>query len=82
MNIADFIQRWAPSAGERANKDSFLKELCHVLDLPEPEPKRNDPEKDRYVFERDVLIQAPDGKATTHFIDLYREHKLKFIAVS
>jgi hypothetical protein len=25
------------------------------------------------VFERDVVIQAPDGKATTHLIDLYRE---------
>lgn len=73
MNIAGFINRWAPSAGERANKDSFLKELCHVLDLPEPEPKLKDPAKDRYVFERDVFIQAPDGKATTHFIDLYRE---------
>lgn len=73
MNIAGFIDRWAPSAGERANKDSFLKELCHVLDLPDPDPKCGDSAKDRYVFERDVLIQAPDGKATTHFIDLYRE---------
>lgn len=75
MNIADFITRWLPSAGsERANKDSFLKEFCQVLGLPEPNPKCGDREKDGYVFERDVLIQAPDGKATTHFIDLYREN--------
>jgi hypothetical protein len=74
MNLPAFIDRWLKSgSSERANKDSFLKELCQVLDLPQPDPKRGDPEKDRYVFERDVRVQAPDGKVTTKFMDLYKE---------
>jgi hypothetical protein len=74
MNLTAFIDRWLKSgSSERANKDSFLKELCQVLDLPEPDPKRGDPAKDRYVFERDVRVQAPDGKVTTKFMDLYKE---------
>jgi len=74
MNLPTFVDRWLNSgSSERANKDSFLKEPCLVLDLPQPDPKRGDPEKDRYVFERDVRVQAPDGKVTTKFMDLYKE---------
>jgi len=74
MNLPAFIDRWIKSgSSERANKDSFLKELCQVLELPQPDPKRGDPAKDRYVFERDVRVQAPDGKVTTKFMDLYKE---------
>ena len=80
MNLPAFIDRWLKSgSSERANKDSFLKELCQVLDLPEPDPKRGDPENDRYVFERDVRVQAPDGKVTTKFMDLYKEGCYKLI---
>ncbi len=74
MNLPAFIDRWIKSgSSERANKDSFLKELCQVLALPQPDPKRGDPAKDRYVFERDVRVQAPDGRVTTKFMDLYKE---------
>ena len=47
-NFDRFVAKWAASgAAERANKDSFLKELCRVLDVPEPEATTGDPERDR-----------------------------------
>lgn len=37
MTIALFIKRWSESgASERANKDSFLLDLCDVLGVPRP----------------------------------------------
>jgi hypothetical protein len=55
QSLDGFIAKWADSgAAERANKDSFLNELCDVLDVPRPDPTRNDPERDVYVFERKV----------------------------
>ena len=39
MNHEEFITRWQRSGGaELANSQSFLKELCQLLELPEPEP--------------------------------------------
>lgn len=68
-----FLDRWLDSAGaERANKDSFLIDLCDALELPRPEPKRNDPALDTYCFERSVPKLGPD-KTSSGAIDLYRE---------
>lgn len=68
-----FLERWLDSAGaERANKDSFLIDLCDALELPRPEPKRNDPALDLYCFERSVPKLGPD-KTSSGSIDLYRE---------
>ena len=54
---ADFIARWKESGGgEMANSHSFLKELCTLLDLPEPEPTVPDEAKNKYVFEKAVLF--------------------------
>src|SRR6266568_4316199 len=61
MTVQDFISRWWESAAsERANKDSFLNELCDVLGVPRPNPAKGDPDQDKYVFERQaVLVGAP-----------------------
>ena len=57
--IERFIARWSASgAAERANKDSFLKELCRVLGVAEPDATTGDPERDHFVFERDDLDAA------------------------
>ena len=38
MDLATFISTWAKNDGgeERANKDTFLNQLCQVLDVPQP----------------------------------------------
>ena len=70
--IDAFLARWRQAgAAERANKDLFLVELCRALDLEEPLPKTNDPEKDRYVFEKEVARSREDGTSIGK-IDLYR----------
>lgn len=72
MNLHEFIKRWkASAASERANKDSFLNDLCEVLGVSKPDPKTGDLDKDRYVFEREVILLRPD-KQTIGFIDLYK----------
>ena len=72
MEVAEFLVRWREAgAAERANKDSFLAELCDVLGVERPLPKTNDPEKDRYVFEKDVARSREDGTSIGR-IDLFR----------
>ncbi|MDD5310053.1 MAG: class I SAM-dependent DNA methyltransferase [Deltaproteobacteria bacterium] len=67
-----FITRWSASAAaERANKDSFLNELCEVLGVPKPEPSTGDPARDEYVFERKVQLLEEDGLHVKS-IDLYK----------
>jgi len=56
--IHGFIQTWKNSAGnERANKDSFLRELCEALEIGVPGPK--DQHSD-YCFEKDLKITIQD----------------------
>jgi hypothetical protein len=55
MTFDELIARWTASGdAERANKDSFLNELCDVLGVERPHPKTGDPARDLYVFEKDV----------------------------
>lgn len=73
IEMSTFIKRWAESSGsERANKDSFLNELCDVLGVPRPDPRTRDPERDLYVFERDTVIPQEDGSAKGGRMDLYK----------
>ena len=72
MDYAAFIARYADSVGERANKDSYLKDLCTVLGLPHPEPSTGDAERDAYVFEKDAKLAREGASATTKKIDLYK----------
>ena len=74
QDLEAFIARWASSgAAERANKDSFLNELCDVLGVARPNPTTNDLERDGYVFERKVPLVHEDSDATLGSIDLYKQ---------
>lgn len=73
LSLEQFISRWAASgAAERANKDSFLRDLCDVLDVPHPDPTTGDSNRDRYVFEKDALLPHEGGTTTVGKIDLYK----------
>lgn len=72
MPLDRFIARWSASGdAERANKDSFLNELCDVLDVERPHPKTGDPSRDLYVFEKDVP-RTRDGGTSIGRVDLYK----------
>jgi hypothetical protein len=73
MELAAFLAKWSPSGGaERANKDSFVRDLCDLLGVPHPDPTSGDPARDAYVFERSVTFHHPDATETTGKIDLYK----------
>lgn len=73
MDISTFIAAWRESAAsERANKDSFLRDLCDVLAVAHPEPATGDPDRDRYVFERDAVLIHGGERHSIGRIDLYR----------
>jgi hypothetical protein len=72
-DITSFIERWASSAAaERANYQIFLTELCDVLNVPRPEPTKNNEDENAYVFEKAVIFQHGDGSTSTGRIDLYK----------
>ncbi len=74
MTPQEFITRWQRSGGaELANSQSFLKELCQLLELPEPEPTQADESKNSYVFEKAVSLNNGDGTSSTGRVDLYRQ---------
>lgn len=73
MTFSEFLDRWKASSGaERADKDQFRGELCTVLGVEPPRPTTGDPERDAYVFEKDVDIAHEDEKKTIGKIDLYK----------
>jgi len=71
--IERFIARWQGLQGgrERANYALFLIELAEALGVERPAP--SDSERRDYAFERTVTFRAPDGTASTGFIDLYKK---------
>ena len=72
--LETFVKKWAAAgSAERANRDSFLNELCDVLEVPRPNPTADDAEENTYVFERDAKLIHEDGLATIGRIDLYKE---------
>ncbi len=73
MNHEQFITRWQRSGGaEMANSQSFLKELCQLLELPEPEPTQADESQNNYVFEKALNFNNGDGTFSAGRVDLYR----------
>ncbi|HET8796570.1 MAG TPA: type IIL restriction-modification enzyme MmeI [Thermoanaerobaculia bacterium] len=73
MDLAQLIEKWSASAAsERANKDSFLHDLCHALGVEPPHPKTGDPDRDRYVFEREAVLVHGGERHSVGFIDLYK----------
>lgn len=73
MTPDEFIARWEGSGGaELANSQSFLKELCDLLEVDQPEPTQADSEQNRYVFEKAVEFNNGDGTFSFGRVDLYR----------
>ncbi|MGZ8710640.1 MAG: DNA methyltransferase, partial [Thermoanaerobaculia bacterium] len=73
MDLPTFLPKWrASGASERANKDSFLRDLCDVLGVPHPDAKSGDPDRDRYVFEREAVLHHGGERHSVGFIDLYK----------
>jgi hypothetical protein len=53
VDVQEFISRWKDSGGaELANSQSFLKELCALLEVPQAESTHADESHNKYVFER------------------------------
>ncbi|CAN5158039.1 hypothetical protein BH09PSE1_BH09PSE1_15030 [soil metagenome] len=71
MDADVFIDRWAhASITERAQCQSFISQLCRLLDVPAPDDER--PGDRDYDFERAVRFQHDDGGSHTGFMDCYR----------
>lgn len=72
-DVREFIARWQASGGaEMANSQPFIKELCGLLGLPQPDPTVADEDRNEYVFEKAVIFNNGDGTNSTGRIDLYR----------
>lgn len=73
MEVQQFITLWSASgASERANKDSYLKDLADVLGVPHPAPCTGDRARDTYVFEADALVPHEGGAVSIGKMDLYK----------
>ena len=73
MTPEQFIVRWQQASGsELANAQSFVRELAELLDLPPPNPAREDTRDNDYVFERRVIFRHGDGKTSEGRIDCYK----------
>lgn len=71
--VDNFIARWKGSTGsERANFQSFMGELCVLLQLPVPDPGKAENSHNAYVFERFIAPQRADSTTEKRYIDLYR----------
>lgn len=71
--VTDFLKRWKGSSGsERSNFQSFMRDLCTLLNLPHPVPGEGDTSQNAYVFERFIASARVDGNTDNRYIDLYR----------
>ena len=50
-----------------------IKELCQLLEVPEPDPTQQDESKNVYVFEKGVKFNNGDGTTSDGRADLYRK---------
>ncbi len=67
--VEGFIAKWADvKASELSTSQSFLADLCRLLDVPTPHPNA---EQD-YMFERPITFRHGDGSTSPGRIDLYR----------
>ena len=64
-----FIEKWTGVvASELSTSQSFLIDLCHLLEVDKPHPTA---EQD-YMFERPITFAHGDGSTSAGRIDLYR----------
>ncbi len=68
---AAFIARWTGvTASELATAQSFVADLCELLDVPKPHATADQ----SYMFERPVTFRHGDGTASAGRIDCYRRN--------
>lgn len=73
FNIEKFIADWRDTGGsELANTQSFINELCRLLDVDPPVGSRADDVRNDYVFERRVFQDNGDGTQSFGRIDCYK----------
>ena len=73
ITIQQFIERWEPSGGaERGNYQSFLNELCDILEVPRPDPATPNEDENAYVYDKLITFHIGDGSTAPGFIDLYK----------
>ena len=71
--VEAFLARWAGADGsELANYQLFVGDLCRLLEVPLPDPAREDTRDNAYVFERGVTFAHGDGRTSAGRIDCYR----------
>ena len=64
-----FISRWqGVAASELSTAQSFVIELCDLLDVPRPHATA----EQAYMFERPVTFRHGDGSTSAGRIDCYR----------
>lgn len=64
-----FIDRWqGVTASELATAQTFVMDLCELLDVPKPHPTA----AQDYMFERPVIFTHGDGTTSAGRIDCYR----------
>lgn len=67
--IDTFITRWKGSTGsERANFQTFMGELCALLQLPAPDPGKAENAHNGYVFERFIAPQRADSTTEKRYV--------------
>ena len=57
MTPSEFLEKWSSSAAsERSNTQSFVIDLCAVLNVDPPHAATSDADRDAYVFEKRVTV--------------------------
>lgn len=73
MQAAHFIEKWKGRDGnEIGNTQSFLNDLCDLLQVPQPHDPEDGGTREEYSFERPVTFKHNNGKTSIGRIDLYR----------
>lgn len=73
MNAEKFIETWKDRDGnEMGNSQSFLNDLCDLLEVPRPHDPNEGGTREEYSFERPVTFKHNNGKTSSGRIDLYR----------
>lgn len=71
--VEAFIYTWQRSGGsELGSSQSFITDLCTLINVPAPDAPRPELADNTYVFEKAVSRVSVSGKASTARIDLYK----------
>jgi len=70
---SEFLEKWSDSAAaERSNAQSFVIDLCAVLNVDPPHAATSDADRDAYIFEKPVTVPHEGRQQSIGFIDLFK----------